>query len=67
MAISKDVSECMQRASWIRRMFEKGYELKARLAERFGADRLGYNEAKTEFIESVLARARAAERERGER
>lgn len=36
------------------------YDLKVRLAERFGADRLGYNEAKTEFIESALARARAA-------
>ncbi len=36
------------------------YELKVRLAERFGTDRLGYNEAKTEFIESVLAKARAA-------
>lgn len=43
------------------------YELKIRLAERFGTDRLGYNEAKTEFIESALARARAAKSERGER
>ncbi len=38
------------------------YDLKVRLAERFGTDRLGYTEAKTEFIESVLARARAAAR-----
>ncbi len=37
------------------------YDLKVRLAERFGTDRLGYNEAKTEFIESVLAKARAIE------
>jgi GrpB-like predicted nucleotidyltransferase (UPF0157 family) len=36
------------------------YELKVRLAERFGTDRLGYNEAKAAFIESALARARAA-------
>ncbi len=38
------------------------YELKVRLAERFGTDRLGYNEAKTEFIEAALARERAAAR-----
>ena len=38
------------------------YDVKVRLAERFGTDRLGYNEAKTEFIESALARARAAAR-----
>ena len=38
------------------------YDLKVRLADRFGTDRLGYNEAKTAFIESVLARARAAAR-----
>jgi len=38
------------------------YDLKLRLAERFGTDRLGYNEAKTAFIESVLVRARAAAR-----
>jgi GrpB-like predicted nucleotidyltransferase (UPF0157 family) len=36
------------------------YELKVRLAERFGTDRLGYNEAKSAFIESALAEARAA-------
>ena len=35
------------------------YELKVRRAERFGTDRLGYNEAKTEFIEAALVRARA--------
>ena len=38
------------------------YDLKVRLAERFGTDRLGYTEAKTEFIESALARARAVAR-----
>ena len=38
------------------------YDLKVRLAERYGTDRLGYNEAKTAFIESVLVRARAAAR-----
>jgi GrpB-like predicted nucleotidyltransferase (UPF0157 family) len=36
------------------------YELKRRLAARFGADREAYAEGKTGFIESVLARARAA-------
>lgn len=36
------------------------YELKVRLAERFGDDRIGYTDAKTEFVESILARARAA-------
>ena len=34
------------------------YELKVRLAERFGTDRLGYNEAKTAFIELALAKAK---------
>ncbi len=38
------------------------YGLKVRLAERFGTDRLGYNEAKTEFIEAALAKARVAAR-----
>ena len=33
-------------------------ELKVRLAERFGTDRLGYNEAKTAFIELALAKAK---------
>ena len=37
-------------------------DLKVRLAERFSTDRLGYTEAKTAFIESVLARASAAAR-----
>jgi GrpB-like predicted nucleotidyltransferase (UPF0157 family) len=36
------------------------HQLKRQLAARFGADREAYTEAKTEFIESVLARARAA-------
>ena len=39
------------------------YELKVRLAEQYGADREGYTEAKTEFVESVLTRARAAKTE----
>ncbi len=36
------------------------FELKLRLAERYRHDRVGYNEAKTEFIESALRKARAA-------
>jgi GrpB-like predicted nucleotidyltransferase (UPF0157 family) len=36
------------------------YELKLRLAARFGADVEGYTEAKTEFIRSAEAKARAA-------
>lgn len=36
------------------------YELKKRLAARFGSDREAYTEGKTPFIESVLAKARAA-------
>ena len=36
------------------------YELKVRLAARFQADRDAYTEAKTEFIRSVEAKARAA-------
>lgn len=35
-------------------------EMKARLAAQYGEDRIGYTEAKTEFIESALAKARAA-------
>ena len=35
-------------------------ELKVRLAARFGDDRIAYTEAKSEFIESALIRARAA-------
>ncbi len=38
------------------------YELKLRLAAKFRTDREGYTEAKTEFIEAALARARAAAR-----
>lgn len=38
------------------------YELKKDLAAKYGADRDGYTEAKTEFIESVVARARAEAR-----
>jgi GrpB-like predicted nucleotidyltransferase (UPF0157 family) len=36
------------------------YKLKVRLAAEFRADREGYTEAKTEFIRSAEARARAA-------
>ncbi len=36
------------------------YKLKKQLAARFGPDREAYTEAKSPFIESVLARARAA-------
>jgi GrpB-like predicted nucleotidyltransferase (UPF0157 family) len=35
------------------------YELKKRLAREYGSDREGYTEAKTSFIESVVAKARA--------
>jgi len=35
------------------------YELKKELAAKYGSDREGYTEAKTSFIESVTARARA--------
>ena len=39
----------------------RGYhELKVRLAAEFGTDREGYTEAKTEFIRSAEAKARAA-------
>jgi GrpB-like predicted nucleotidyltransferase (UPF0157 family) len=40
---------------------EEYYRLKLRLAAQFRDDRVGYTEAKTEFIESALARARASE------
>jgi GrpB-like predicted nucleotidyltransferase (UPF0157 family) len=33
------------------------YELKLRLAERHHRDRLAYTDAKTDFIEAVLAKA----------
>jgi GrpB-like predicted nucleotidyltransferase (UPF0157 family) len=36
-------------------------ELKKAAAARFGEDRAGYNEAKTQFVEAVLARARLRE------
>jgi GrpB-like predicted nucleotidyltransferase (UPF0157 family) len=39
------------------------YELKVRLAAEFQMDREGYTGAKTEFIESALAKARAAKTE----
>lgn len=35
------------------------YELKKRLASEYGSDREGYTEAKTSFIESVVAKAKA--------
>ncbi len=38
------------------------HELKVRLAAEFRVDREGYTEAKSEFIQSALARARAAAR-----
>jgi GrpB-like predicted nucleotidyltransferase (UPF0157 family) len=37
------------------------FRLKKELADRFGRDREGYTEAKTGFIESIVARARSAE------
>lgn len=39
------------------------YELKVRLAAEFGTDREGYTEAKTEFIRSAEAKAKAAKTE----
>ena len=36
------------------------YELKKRLTRQYGSDREGYTEAKTSFIESVVAKAKAA-------
>jgi GrpB-like predicted nucleotidyltransferase (UPF0157 family) len=38
---------------------KKYYALKKELAAKYGTDRIGYTEAKTAFIESVIARARA--------
>jgi len=35
------------------------YELKKRLAREYGSDREGYTEAKTSFIESIVAKAKA--------
>ena len=37
------------------------YELKKRLAHKYGSDREGYTAAKTSFVESVVERARAEE------
>lgn len=42
------------------------YRLKVRLAAQFGDDRLGYTEAKTEFIESAVAKARGMLRPEGQ-
>jgi GrpB-like predicted nucleotidyltransferase (UPF0157 family) len=36
---------------------QKYYELKKRLALKYGSDREGYTEAKTSFIKSILAKA----------
>ncbi len=41
---------------------EAYHELKVRLATEFRTDRVGYTEAKSEFIEAALAKARAAAR-----
>ena len=38
------------------------YELKKNLAAKYGLDRVGYNAAKTSFIESVIIRARTGRR-----
>ncbi|MBN2380606.1 GrpB family protein [candidate division WOR-3 bacterium] len=35
------------------------FELKKRLADRYGRDRLGYTDAKTDFIEEVFRKARS--------
>lgn len=39
---------------------EQYYELKKELAAKYGSDRIGYTNAKTSFIESVIARADAS-------
>lgn len=41
---------------------EEYYQLKRELAARFGRDREGYTDAKTVFIESIIASARSAQR-----
>ncbi len=49
---------------WLRRHPEDAqdyFRLKKELADRFGRDREGYTEAKTGFIESMVARARSEE------
>jgi len=38
------------------------YKLKKRLADKYGSDREGYTEAKTSFIESIVANAKAENR-----
>ncbi|NIO37640.1 GrpB family protein [Candidatus Bathyarchaeota archaeon] len=38
---------------------EDYYELKKRLADKYGSDREGYAEAKTSFVESIVAKAHA--------
>ena len=35
------------------------YQLKKKLADKYGSDRIGYTEAKSEFIESVVTKAHA--------
>jgi GrpB-like predicted nucleotidyltransferase (UPF0157 family) len=37
---------------------EEYYELKKKLADKYGSDRIGYTDAKTEFIERVIEKAR---------
>jgi GrpB-like predicted nucleotidyltransferase (UPF0157 family) len=37
---------------------QRYHQLKKELAAKFGADRDGYTEAKTSYIESVIAKAR---------
>ena len=39
---------------------EEYYQLKQELADRFGLDREGYTDAKTAFIEAIVAKARLA-------
>ncbi|NIN67241.1 MAG: GrpB family protein, partial [Anaerolineae bacterium] len=34
------------------------YELKKKMAVKYGSDRIGYTDSKTSFIESVISRAR---------
>lgn len=63
MAISKKITEFMERSSWIRRMFEQGLELKS----KFGADKvfdfsLGnpYPEPPDKVKESIIEEAKEA-------
>ena len=39
---------------------EQYYELKKELAAKYGSDRIGYTNAKTSFIKSVITRADAS-------